>query len=206
MLYLKATPKEEGLIFYFLLIAAYLIGSISSAILVCKALGLPDPRTQGSNNPGATNVRRIAGNKVAAIVLLGDTFKGFLPVLLATTLELSLFEISLVGLGAFLGHIYPVFFDFKGGKGVATYIGILLACSTIVGIVFICIWLFIAKVLKISSLSALVATAISPVYYYLFVDDARSAIVITIISGLIFYTHRSNITRLINSEEDGIKS
>ena len=96
MLYLKATPKEEGLIFYFLLIAAYLIGSISSAILVCKALGLPDPRTQGSNNPGATNVRRIAGNKVAAIVLLGDTFKGFLPVLLATTLELSLFEISLV--------------------------------------------------------------------------------------------------------------
>lgn len=194
------------MIFYLLLIAAYLIGSISSAILVCKALSLPDPRTQGSNNPGATNVRRIAGNKVAAVVLLGDTLKGFLPVLLATTLELSLFEISLVGLGAFLGHVYPVFFDFKGGKGVATYIGILLACSTIVGIVFICIWLFIAKVLKISSLSALVATAISPVYYYLFVGDTRSVIIITIICGLIFYTHRSNIVRLINNEEDGIKS
>lgn len=206
MLFLKATPKERGLIFYILLIAAYLIGSVSSAILICKTLGLPDPRTQGSNNPGATNVRRIAGNKVAAVVLLGDTFKGFLPVLMATTLDLSLFEISLIGLGAFLGHIYPVFFNFKGGKGVATYVGILLACSTLVGIAFICIWLFIAKVLKISSLSALVATAISPVYYYLAADDARSAIVITLICVLIFYTHRSNIKRLINDEEDDIKS
>ncbi|MCS5591138.1 MAG: glycerol-3-phosphate 1-O-acyltransferase PlsY [Gammaproteobacteria bacterium] len=194
------------MIFYILLIAAYLIGSVSSAILICKTLGLPDPRTQGSNNPGATNVRRIAGNKVAAVVLLGDTFKGFLPVLMATTLDLSLFEISLIGLGAFLGHIYPVFFNFKGGKGVATYVGILLACSTLVGIAFICIWLFIAKVLKISSLSALVATAISPVYYYLAADDARSAIVITLICVLIFYTHRSNIKRLINDEEDDIKS
>jgi len=206
VLFLKATPKERGLIFYILLIAAYLIGSVSSAILICKTLGLPDPRTQGSNNPGATNVRRIAGNKVAAVVLLGDTFKGFLPVLMATTLDLSLFEISLIGLGAFLGHIYPVFFNFKGGKGVATYVGILLACSTLVGIAFICIWLFIAKVLKISSLSALVATAISPVYYYLAADDARSAIVITLICVLIFYTHRSNIKRLINDEEDDIKS
>ena len=86
-------------------------------------------------------MRRIAGNKIAAVVLLGDTLKGFLPVLLATTLDLSMFEISLIGLGAFLGHIYPVFFGFKGGKGVATYIGILLACSTLVGIAFICIWL-----------------------------------------------------------------
>ena len=131
------------MIFYLLLIAAYLIGSISSAILICKVLSLPDPRTQGSNNPGATNVRRIAGNKIAAVVLLGDALKGFLPVLLATTLDLSVFEISLIGLGAFLGHIYPVFFGFKGGKGVATYIGILLACSTLVGIAFIFIWLFI---------------------------------------------------------------
>ncbi|MGE4570624.1 MAG: glycerol-3-phosphate 1-O-acyltransferase PlsY [Gammaproteobacteria bacterium] len=194
------------MIFYLLLIAAYLIGSISSAILTCKALGLPDPRTQGSNNPGATNVRRMAGNKVAALVLLCDLLKGFLPVFLATTLELSLLEVSLIGLGAFLGHIYPVFFDFKGGKGVATYVGILLACSTPVGFAFIFIWLFIAKVLKISSLSALVATAISPVYYYLFADDVGSGAVITLICLLIFYTHSSNIKRLINGEEDGIKS
>ena len=194
------------MIFYLLLIAAYLIGSISSAILICKVLSLPDPRTQGSNNPGATNVRRIAGNKIAAVVLLGDALKGFLPVLLATTLDLSVFEISLIGLGAFLGHIYPVFFDFKGGKGVATYIGILLACSTLVGIAFICIWLFIAKVLKISSLAALVATAISPVYFYLAVDEPRSAIVVTLMCALIFYTHRDNIKRLINDEEDDIKS
>ena len=192
--------------FYPLLIAAYLIGSISSAILICRALGLPDPRTQGSNNPGATNVRRLAGNKVAALVLLCDLLKGFLPVFLATILELSLFEISLIGLCVFLGHIYPVFFDFKGGKGVATYVGILIACSTPVGLAFIFIWLFIAKVLKISSLSALVATAISPVYYYLFTDDVGSSAVITIICLLIFYTHRSNIKRLINDEETGIKS
>ena len=192
--------------FYPLLIAAYLIGSISSAILICRALGLPDPRTQGSNNPGATNVRRLAGNKVAALVLLCDLLKGFLPVFLATILELSLFEISLIGLCVFLGHIYPVFFDFKGGKGVATYVGILIACSMPVGLAFIFIWLFIAKVLKISSLSALVATAISPVYYYLFTDDVGSGAVITIICLLIFYTHRSNIKRLINDEEDGIKS
>lgn len=194
------------MIFYLLLIAAYLIGSISSAILICKVLSLPDPRTQGSNNPGATNVRRIAGNKIAAVVLLGDALKGFLPVLLATTLDLSVFEISLIGLGAFLGHIYPVFFGFKGGKGVATYIGILLACSTLVGIAFIFIWLFIAKVLKISSLAALVATAISPVYFYLAVDEPRSAIVVTLMCALIFYTHRDNIKRLINDEEDDIKS
>ena len=194
------------MIFYLLLIAAYLIGSISSAILICKVLSLPDPRTQGSNNPGATNVRRIAGNKIAAVVLLGDALKGFLPVLFATTLDLSVFEISLIGLGAFLGHIYPVFFGFKGGKGVATYIGILLACSTLVGIAFIFIWLFIAKVLKISSLAALVATAISPVYFYLAVDEPRSAIVVTLMCALIFYTHRDNIKRLINDEEDDIKS
>ena len=192
--------------FYPLLIAAYLIGSISSAILICRALGLLDPRTQGSNNPGATNVRRMAGNKVAALVLLCDLLKGFLPVYLATILELSLFEISLVGLCVFLGHIYPLFFDFKGGKGVATYVGILIACSWQVGLAFIFIWLFIAKVLKISSLSALVATAISPVYYYLFTDDVGSSAVITIICLLIFYTHRSNIKRLINDEENGIKS
>lgn len=192
--------------FYPLLITAYLIGSISSAILICKALGLPDPRTQGSNNPGATNVRRIAGNKTAALVLLCDLLKGFLPVFLSTFLELSLFEVSLIGLGAFLGHIYPVFFGFKGGKGVATYVGILLACSALVGLAFIFIWLFIAKVLKISSLSALVATAISPVYFYLSKDDIGSAVVVTIICLLIFYTHRSNIKRLVSGEEDGIKS
>ena len=151
-------------------------------------------------------MRRIAGNKIAAVVLLGDALKGFLPVLLATTLDLSVFEISLIGLGAFLGHIYPVFFGFKGGKGVATYIGILLACSTLVGIAFIFIWLFIAKVLKISSLAALVATAISPVYFYLAVDEPRSAIVVTLMCALIFYTHRDNIKRLINDEEDDIKS
>ena len=193
------------MIFFILLIAAYLIGSVSSAILICKALDLPDPRTQGSNNPGATNVRRIAGNKIAAVVLLGDSLKGFLPVLLATMLDLSLLEISLIGLGAFLGHIHPVFFNFKGGKGVATYIGVLLACSVPTGIAFISIWLFVAKVLKISSLSALVATIISPACYYFFVGDAHSSAVITLISMLIFYTHRSNIKRLINHEEDGIK-
>ena len=186
--------------FVFLFVVAYLVGSISSAILICKVLRLPDPRTQGSQNPGATNVRRIAGNKVAIVVLLVDILKGFLPVIIARVFELSLFEVSLVGTAAFFGHIYPLFFGFKGGKGVATYIGVLLACNTMAGVVFICIWLFVVKVLKISSISALVAAIISLVYYYISVDDIGSEVIITIMFLLIFYTHRSNIKRLINNE------
>ena len=150
-----------------LIISAYLIGSISMAIIICKILDLPDPRTQGSNNPGATNVLRIGGKKAAAATLLADGLKGFIPVAIGQYLGLDIQTVSLIALSAFLGHVYPVFFSFKGGKGVATFIGALLALNYFVGLAFIATWLFVAKVLKISSLSALIATLLTPLYFYL---------------------------------------
>ncbi len=189
-----------------LIFCAYLIGSISTAIIVCKVLKLPDPRTQGSNNPGATNVLRIGGKKAAAITLIGDGLKGVVPVLIAHYLEFSLVDVALVALFSFLGHVYPVFFGFKGGKGVATFLGALLAINYIVGLGFIITWLFVAKVLKISSLSALIATLLTPVYFYLITSDVVASYVISIICLWIFYTHRENIKRILSGDEGKIKS
>ena len=189
----------------YLLIASYLIGSISSAVIICKVLGLPDPRTQGSKNPGATNVLRLGGKKIAAFVLIFDGLKGTTPVIIGHYFELGLTQLTLITLCAFLGHIFPVFFRFRGGKGVATYLGGLIAINFLAGLIFSVIWLLVAKVLKISSLAALVATALSPIYFYLITGDMESTLIIGIISLLIFYTHRGNIKRLINKEEDIIQ-
>ena len=189
-----------------LIFCAYLIGSVSTAIIVCKVLKLPDPRTQGSNNPGATNVLRIGGKKAAAITLIGDGLKGVVPVLIAHYLEFGLVDVALVALFSFLGHVYPVFFGFKGGKGVATFLGALLAINYIVGLGFIITWLFVAKVLKISSLSALIATLLTPVYFYLITLDVIASYVISIICLWIFYTHRENIKRILSGDEGKIKS
>jgi len=194
------------LILYFIFITSYLAGSLSSAVIVCRVAGLPDPRTQGSGNPGATNVLRFGGKKIAAIVLLSDGLKGAIPVLFANYQGLTLFEICLVAFFAFLGHVYPVFFHFKGGKGVATYLGGLIAINLLAGLIFSLIWLLVAKVLKISSLAALIATALSPFYFYLITGDLKSTTIISLISLLIFYTHRDNIKRLINKDEDVIQS
>ena len=190
----------------YLLIASYLIGSISSAVIICKLLGIPDPRTQGSKNPGATNVLRLGGKKIAAFVLIFDGLKGATPVIIGHYLELGLTQLTLITLCAFLGHIFPVFFRFRGGKGVATYIGGLVAINFLAGLIFSVIWLLVAKVLKTSSLAALIATALSPFYFYLITGDMVSTLIIGLISLLIFYTHRDNIKRLINKEEDVIQS
>ena len=190
----------------YLLIASYLIGSISSAVIICKVLGIPDPRTQGSKNPGATNVLRLGGKKIAAFVLTFDGLKGATPVIIGHYLELGLTQLTLITLCAFLGHIFPVFFRFKGGKGVATYLGGLIAINLLAGLIFSLIWLLVAKVLKISSLAALIATALSPFYFYLIIGDLKSTLIIGLISLFIFYTHRGNIKRLINKEEDVIQS
>ena len=194
------------MILYFIFITSYLAGSLSSAIIVCRVAGLPDPRTQGSGNPGATNVFRFGGKKIAAIVLLSDGLKGAIPVLFATYQGLTLFEICLVAFFTFLGHVYPVFFHFKGGKGVATYLGGLIAINLLAGLIFSLIWLLVAKVLKISSLAALIATALSPFYFYLIIGDLKSTLIIGLISLFIIYTHRGNIKRLINKDEDVIQS
>lgn len=190
-----------------LIIAGYLIGSISSAILVCKIFGLPDPRTQGSNNPGATNVLRIGGKKAAAITLIGDGTKGAIPVFIAQYLGVDLFTMTLVALAAFLGHVYPVFFNFRGGKGVATFLGALFALNYLVGLSFALIWVFIAKILKISSLSALIATLLTPaIFYFLSNKDLHTTYVITLICAWIFFTHRSNIQKILSGKEGKINS
>jgi glycerol-3-phosphate acyltransferase PlsY len=206
MLKLILNYNIENYMLPILIISAYLIGSISMAIIICKILDLPDPRTQGSNNPGATNVLRIGGKKAAAATLLGDGLKGVIPVVIGQYLEFGTEELALIALGAFLGHVYPVFFGFKGGKGVATFIGSLLALNYFVGLAFVATWLFVAKVLKISSLSALIATLLTPLYLYLITNNIEATAIVGLICIWIFYTHRSNIKRILSGEEDAIKS
>ena len=189
-----------------LILIAYLVGSINSAIILSKVLKLPDPRTQGSKNPGATNMLRIGGKKIAAFVLLIDVWKGLSPILLAYSYTSSSLELSIIALFAFLGHVYPVFYSFKGGKGVATFIGGLIGINPLVGLSFILIWLFVAKVLNISSLSALVATLLTPIVFYFIEMDIEATGVISLICLWIFFTHRSNIKRLVSGEEGQINS
>ena len=184
-----------------LIVAAYLIGSISSAIIVCRLIGLPDPRSEGSNNPGATNVLRIGGKKAAAITLLGDMLKGVLPVAAGHLLDVSTMTFALAAMAAFLGHLYPVFFGFKGGKGVATALGTQFGLHWGIGLAVAGIWLFMAKVVKISSLSALVSMALAPVIIY-WIWPADELIVMQIIMSIIlFWRHKSNIQRLLSGEE-----
>ncbi|MCP3870673.1 MAG: glycerol-3-phosphate 1-O-acyltransferase PlsY [Gammaproteobacteria bacterium] len=189
---------------FFLIPVAYLLGSISSAIIVCRLMRLPDPRTEGSNNPGATNVLRIGGKKAAALTLAGDTLKGFVPVLSANLLGVSVPVLAGVGLAAFLGHLYPVFFGFKGGKGVATAFGVQFGLSWMVGGTVAAIWLLIAKVLNISSLAALVSTALAPLIVWYFLDATELVIMQLLISLMLFWRHRTNIRNMINGTEGSI--
>jgi len=184
---------------------AYLLGSVSAAIIVCKIMSLPDPRTQGSGNPGATNVLRVGGKKPAAITLLGDMLKGLLPVLVARALELDIQTIALTGAAAFAGHLFPIFFSFKGGKGVATLLGVLFGFSWWVGLATAATWLIVAKVFKLSSLAALIATALSPAFIYFLLPNAMPLIVATIAMVVIlFWRHKSNIQKLLSGSESSI--
>ena len=188
-----------------LIVAAYLIGSISAAIVVCKLMGLPDPRSQGSGNPGATNVLRVGGKKAAAITLFGDMLKGFLPVLVGKLLGVSDLALAIVGFVAFIGHLYPVFFGFKGGKGVATMLGVLFGWHWAVGLATALTWLVMAKVFKISSLSALVATLLAPLYIYLIMGKTLPIIIsASVMTLILFIRHRSNIRNLLTGKEGKI--
>jgi glycerol-3-phosphate acyltransferase PlsY len=189
---------------YALILAAYLLGSLSSAIIVCQMLGLPDPRTQGSNNPGATNVLRIGGKKAAAITLFGDMLKGVLPLLLGHWLGSSTEVLALLGLAAFFGHLYPVFFGFQGGKGVATALGVQFGLYWPIGLGVALIWLFMAKVVKISSLSALVSMALAPLLVWWLRPEWPLLAMQLLISLLLFWRHRSNIRQLVRGEEGRI--
>ena len=191
-------------------LAAYAIGSLSFAVLVSRAMGLRDPRTYGSNNPGATNVLR-SGNKAAAVAtLLLDALKGWLPVMLVKWLGadygLGGGTVAAVGLAAFLGHLYPVFFGFKGGKGVATAAGVLIGLSWVLGLATLATWLIVAYFSRYSSLASLAAAVFSPLFY-LFGDraawyvDKSNLMMLVVISALLVYRHRDNINKLLKGTE-----
>ena len=188
-----------------LIIAAYLLGSISSAIIVCRLMGLPDPRTQGSNNPGATNVLRIGGKKAAAITLVGDSLKGFIPVALCHLLDRSEMVFAFVGAGAFLGHLYPVFFGFKGGKGVATALGVQFGLGWAIGGLVGATWLFMAKVANISSLAALISMTLAPFYIWWLWPSPALVVMQVGITALLIWRHRNNIRQLLEGTEGPIK-
>ncbi|MCG7954670.1 MAG: glycerol-3-phosphate 1-O-acyltransferase PlsY [Candidatus Thiodiazotropha taylori] len=187
-----------------IVVIAYLLGSISSAIIVCRLMGLPDPRSQGSNNPGATNVLRIGGKKAAAITLFGDMVKGLIPMLIAHLFDAPPLYLALTGLAAFLGHLYPVFFNFKGGKGVATALGVQFGLHWGVGLAVALVWLFTAKVVNISSLSALISMALAPIFVWLIWPAPELIVMQIVISVILFWRHRSNITNLVSGAEDKI--
>jgi len=192
------------MIFDVVLIAfGYLLGSTSTAIIVCHIMSLPDPRTEGSNNPGATNVLRIGGKKPAAITLVGDFLKGLIPVSLAIGLNATDTVIALTGVAALLGHLFPVFFRFQGGKGVATGLGVFLGLSWQVAVCVSLTWLIVAKVFRISSLSALVATTLAPVFAWLF-TSTTFFIASTLIAVLVLWRHTENIKRLVAGKEGKI--
>jgi len=187
-----------------MIIVAYFIGSISSAILVCKSMHLPDPRLQGSRNPGATNVLRIGGKWPALFTLLGDFLKGLVPVLLARLLGFDAIVIALSAFAAFFGHLFPIFFGFQGGKGVATMIGCLLVLSLPAGMCWIATWLIMAYLFRYSSLAALVASILAPVYIGFFSHNLTYAMTTLIMSLLLIYRHRNNIENLLRGKEKKI--
>ncbi len=181
--------------------AAYLLGSVSSAIIVCRLMGLEDPRNQGSGNPGATNVMRIGGKKAAAITLLGDALKGLIPVLIAKSMGVDNTLLSFVVFAAFLGHLFPVFFGFNGGKGVATSFGVTLGVAWLLGLAVLSTWLLVYKIGRISSLAALVAALLTPLYVWFIVGDGTLVLTFVLISIILLWRHKSNIQRLLSGEE-----
>ncbi|GHD74365.1 glycerol-3-phosphate 1-O-acyltransferase PlsY [Vogesella fluminis] len=191
------------------ILGAYLIGSLSFAVIVTRLMGMDDPRTYGSKNPGATNVLR-SGKKLAAVLtLLGDGVKGWLAVFLVASFGpaygLGEQQVAMAGLAVLFGHMWPVFFGFKGGKGVATAVGVLLAFSPWLALAALATWLFMAFVVKISSLSAIVACVMVPVYAY-FIVGPQSVYFGTciIIAILVVHRHKSNLVNLLTGTEDKI--
>lgn len=190
------------------IIAAYLIGSLSFAVIVSKYYGMDDPRTYGSGNPGATNVLRSGKKKAAALTLLGDALKGLVAVVLARCLQdalnLSDITIAAVAVAALVGHMWPLFFGFKGGKGVATALGVLLALSPATALVCAAIWLVIAFGFKVSSLAALAATVAAPLVAFWLMPSPSWAWATVVIAVLVLYRHKSNIQNLLQGKEGKI--
>jgi glycerol-3-phosphate acyltransferase PlsY len=185
-------------------VAGYLIGSVSAAIITCRLMGLKDPRSVGSHNPGATNVLRHGGKKAAIITLIGDMLKGLVPVAVVTLIEPAASAIALTGLGAFLGHVFPAYYGFKGGKGVATYFGVLLGFSWLAGIAALLIWLLTAFLSKISSLSALISALCAPLVLWQASQSVALTTTLGLMTALLFWRHRSNVRNIIAGKEHKI--
>jgi glycerol-3-phosphate acyltransferase PlsY len=186
------------------IIAAYLLGSVPFAMISSKLFGLADPRTYGSGNPGATNVLRSGNKKAALFTLIGDAAKGAVAVIVAQQMGLSVTQIGLVALAVFIGHLYPIFLKFKGGKGVATAAGVLLALDPILGLAVAGTWLFVAYVSRYSSLAAVLAAAAAPIYQILMHGGDGRTLVVGIIAMALIGKHWENIQRLLAGKESKI--
>ena len=187
-----------------LVILAYLAGSLASAVIVCKIMGLEDPREQGSGNPGTTNVLRLHGKTAALLTLCGDVLKGALPVLLLRYVQAPDVFVAAAGLAAFSGHLYPLFFGFRGGKGVATLLGVLLAFHWLLGAAFIMTWLLVALLSRYSSLAAITAALLAPVYCWLMLPSPYLVAGTGLMSAILIWCHRSNIKNLLAGKENKI--
>lgn len=185
------------------LILAYLVGSVSTAIIVCRVMGLPDPRSDGSRNPGTTNVMRIGGKKAAGITLAGDLLKGVIPVWVAYQYGFDVMLISAIGFLAFMGHLYPIFFRFEGGKGVATALGVLLALSPQIGLLVAALWISGFIFTRISSVGAIIAFVAAPIITYHYMPDAMLGVFG--MSALLLARHKANIKALIEGNERRFK-
>lgn len=195
---------------YMLFLGAYLVGSISFAIITSKIMHIEDPRTYGSKNAGATNVMRGGNKKAAAITLLGDFLKGVVVVefakhMLVTDLKMQS-VIAICGILVILGHVYPIFFKFKGGKGVATTLGVMLGFNVFLAVLLLITWLIAFKISKVSSLSALIATLLSPLYAYFLMGNNAYFGAVLLIAFFVLYKHKSNIIRLMSGKEDKVKT
>ncbi len=185
-------------------VAAYLIGSLPFAVIVSRIFGLADPRSYGSGNPGATNVLR-TGNKLAAVLTLaGDAAKGWLAVWLAQRLGIDGLTVALAGLSAFLGHVFPLFLGFKGGKGVATALGVLAGSHAPLALAAAATWLIVALVTRYSSLAAIAAALVTPVAGFLLLDDVRLAACVSVICAILIWRHKENIKKLLAGTEGKI--
>lgn len=188
------------------LIAAYLLGSVPFAMISSKVFGLADPRTYGSGNPGATNVLRSGNKKAALMTLIGDALKGTLAVVIAQQAGLSETVVALVALAVFLGHLYPIFLKFKGGKGVATAAGVLLALDPVLGLVTLGVWVLVAYVSRYSSLAALCAAAAAPIVSAMMHGATHQTIVVGLLGMALIGKHWQNIQRLLAGQESRIGS
>ena len=200
----ESDQLTESMLYLITPLAAYLLGSVSSAILISRLLGLPDPRTEGSRNPGATNVLRLGSKPGAVLTLAGDIAKGVLPVVAARWILDEPVLLTLAALGAFLGHLFPVYFRFEGGKGVATALGVLAAIDWQLASILIATWLVVAAMFRYSSVAALATAAAAPIYAFWLTGEPVFVGLGVVLAALLFFRHSENIRRLLCGNESKI--